>query len=74
MANLGSQRYLNDMLMRLTNLRKCMAAIDNNQLDLSDHYQDLAGESLRQEYDRTLQLVREQLDLAESGFNPYNRL
>lgn len=74
MANLGSQRYLNDMLMRLANLRRCMASIDTNQLDLSDRDQDLARESLAQEYQSTLRLVREQLALAESGFNPYNKL
>lgn len=58
----GKQRYLNDMLIRTAALRRCMAAIDNNQLDLSDHHQDLAAESLRQEYDRTLALVRAELD------------
>lgn len=65
-TNAGSQRYLNDMLVRLTTLRKCMAAIDSNQLDLSDRHQDLARSSLVEEYQRTIQMVRAELDQASS--------
>lgn len=62
MNNFGKQRYLNDMLMRMAALQRCMAAVDSNQLGLSDHYQDLARESLIEEYQRTAKQVRAELD------------
>ena len=70
MANLGSQRYLNDMLIRLMTLRKCIREFDNSQVDLDIYYQVQARESLIGEYQRTAKLVRAELDAIETIHDP----
>ena len=62
MVKISSQRYLNDMLIRLMNLRKCILEFDTNQLNLNSEQQILARESLIEEYQRTTGVVIAELD------------
>jgi len=55
-------RYVNDMLIRLINLKITMIKLDSNQLDLSDEKLDIARQYLVDEYNKTYDLLLSEFD------------
>lgn len=65
---MSNTRYVNDMIIRLANLKWAIAKLDSNQLDLSDDHHDTAWQSLVDEYKKTHAMLREELDQANAQF------
>jgi hypothetical protein len=63
-------RYVNDMLIRLINLKNTMAKLDSNQVNLSDLRLDHARQYLVDEYNKTYDLLIRELDQTSVDQNP----
>lgn len=70
MTRSGSQRYLNDMLIRLMDLRRCISAVEADQLIFSAGQRHLAVNSLIEEYQRIEILVQDELSTNHTANTP----
>lgn len=62
MATLGTQRYINDQLIRAVTLRKCIRDLDSGQPFLDTNALILARENLVAEYQHTVKQLEIELD------------
>lgn len=71
---MNNQRYINDMLIRITVLADTAAKITANPSLVPDEHHDIIIDGLVAEQHKLIRLVNEEYNLVKDGFNPYVKI